>query len=125
MSAHVNSRADVCHSAPQPEDSVLSGHVLLIAGVAHSWPVLHACLSETLCDFARYGPVPRVLRFTCLVRGDIVQFVCCVGSADMSPFPLCNRRRSGLNQPGISFQRGTGPRLSLIVRGPVDEKCDS
>lgn len=26
-------------------------------------------LSETLCDFARYGPVPRVLRSTCLVSG--------------------------------------------------------
>lgn len=69
MSAHVNSRADVCHSAPQSEDSVLSCHVLPTAGVAHSWPMLHACLSETLCDFARYGPVPRVLRFTCFVRG--------------------------------------------------------
>lgn len=39
-------------------------------------------LSETLCDFARYGPIPRVLRSTCLVSWDKERLVCCVGNAD-------------------------------------------
>lgn len=69
------------------------------------------------------GPACAPIYVPC-ARGTLCNLFAALG-VRISVRSLCNRRRSGLNQPGISFQNGTGPRLSLIVRGPVDEKCDS
>jgi hypothetical protein len=57
----------------------------------------------TLCDLARCGTVPRLLRFTgtCVLE-DNVPFVL----ADVRP--LCNGRGSGLNQPDKRISNWNG-----------------
>lgn len=109
-SVHVKSRADVCHPAPQSEDSVLCCYVLLNISVAHSWPMLHACPVRDAVRLRALWPGPACVPiYVPCVWETWCNLLAALGArADVRS--LCNRRRSGLNQPDVSFQIGTGPR---------------
>lgn len=71
----------------------------------HDCPVMDAVRPRALWP----GPAFAPIYVTC-VFGDTVRNVFAALRVRTDVRPLCDRRRSGLNQPDSSFQIGTGPR---------------